>query len=102
MVRILFAAGLVLFARQAWGQVEYLRHGKGGTPWEEVLHIGDTIDLTGGNLAPLEADPDQNVMPFVRKLGGAAAMWNLAFISTNPVLDYLTDGDNNEYHTVTS
>ena len=36
MVRILFAAGLVLFARPAWGQVEYLRHGKGGTPYEAI------------------------------------------------------------------
>ena len=67
-------AALLLFAGAGQAQVQRLKiGGDDGLEWENNSLIFNAIEVTEDDgLSPLEADPEENILPRIKELGGSA------------------------------
>ena len=74
---------------------ERLKIGGDGLEWESNSIIFNALEVTDeGGLSPLEADPEENILPRIKELGGSATTSVLtAAARSNQILNELIDGD---------
>ena len=67
-------AALLFLAGSGQAQVQRLKiGGNDGLEWESNSLIFNAIEVTAdGTLSPLEADPEENILPRIKELGGSA------------------------------
>ncbi|MEE3235051.1 MAG: discoidin domain-containing protein [Candidatus Latescibacterota bacterium] len=74
---------------------ERLKFGGNGNAWDETglyLNALEVTQLEG--LSPLEADPNENILPRIRELGGGATTSvTTAAARSNQIINELIDGD---------
>ena len=91
--------GLVVLATFALGIVEEslavqeLKVGGAGRSWLETALVFSTVEDIDGTLAPLEADPTENLLPRVSELGGTAVSSVPVIGGSSEILRQLTDSD---------
>jgi hypothetical protein len=77
------------------GAGERLKFGGDGNSWDETglyLNALEVTELEG--LSPLEADPNENILPRIRELGGGATTSvTTAAARSNQIINELIDGD---------
>ena len=74
---------------------ERLKIGGDGLEWENNSLIFNALEVTDeGGLSPLEADPEENILPRIKELGGSATTSvRTAAARSNQILNELIDGD---------
>lgn len=74
---------------------ERLKIGGAGLEWEANSLVFNALEVTGaGGLSPLEADPEENILPRIKELGGSATTSVLtAAARSNQILNELIDGE---------
>jgi hypothetical protein len=89
-------AALLLFAGAGQAQVQRLKiGGDDGLEWESNSLIFNAIEVTtDGALSPLEADPEENILPRIKELGGSATTSvRTAAARSNQIINELIDGE---------
>ena len=73
---------------------ERLKIGGDGLEWESNSLVFNALEVTAaGTLSPLEADPEENILPRIKELGGSATTSVLtAAARSNQILNELIDG----------
>ncbi len=74
---------------------ERLKIGGDGLDWEGNSLVFNALEVTDdGGLSPLEADPEENILPRIKELGGSATTSvRTAAARSNQILNELIDGD---------
>ena len=74
---------------------ERLKIGGDGLEWESNSLVFNALEVTdGGGLSPLEADPEENILPRIKELGGSATTSvRTAAARSNQIINELIDGD---------
>ena len=74
---------------------ERIKFGGNGNAWDETGLYLNALEVTGSEgLSPLEADPDENILPRIRELGGGATTSvTTAAARSNQIINELIDGD---------
>ena len=74
---------------------ERLKIGGDGLEWESNSLVFNALEVTDeGGLSPLEADPEENILPRIKELGGSATTSvRTAAARSNYILNELIDGD---------
>lgn len=74
---------------------ERLKIGGDGLEWESNSIVFNALEVTDeGGLSPLEADPEENILPRIKELGGSATTSVLtAAARSNQILNELIDGE---------
>ena len=74
---------------------ERLKIGGEGLEWESNSLVFNALEVTDeGGLSPLEADPEENILPRIKELGGSATTSvRTAAARSNQILNELIDGD---------
>ena len=74
---------------------ERLKIGGDGLEWESNSLVFNALEVTDeGGLSPLEADPEENILPRIKELGGTATTSvRTAAARSNYILNELIDGD---------
>ena len=74
---------------------ERLKIGGDGLEWESNSTVFNALEVTDeGGLAPLEADPEENILPRIKELGGrATTSVTTAAARSNEIINELIDGD---------
>lgn len=89
---ILLLAGFILPGRAT--AVEQITIGGSGLTWEENSIVFNALEEVDSSLLPLEADPEENILPRIKELGGSAETSVLtAAARSNQILNELTDED---------
>ena len=91
IVLVVFALGTV----EAGLAAQELKVGGAGRSWSETALVFSKVEEVEGTLAPLEADPTENLLPRVRELGGSAttSVTVIGLWGTGDILPGLADGD---------
>ena len=73
---------------------ERLKIGGDGLEWESNSLIFNALEVTDdGGLSPLEADPEENILPRIKELGGSATTSvTTAAARSNQIINELIDG----------
>ena len=73
---------------------ERLKIGGDGLEWESNSLVFNALEVTDeGGLSPLEADPEENILPRIKELGGSATTSvRTAAARSNQILNELIDG----------
>lgn len=73
---------------------ERLKIGGDGLEWESNSLVFNALEVTAeGGLSPLEADPEENILPRIKELGGSATTSvRTAAARSNQILNELIDG----------
>lgn len=73
---------------------ERLKIGGDGLEWEGNSLVFNALEVTDeGGLSPLEADPEENILPRIKELGGSATTSvRTAAARSNQILNELIDG----------
>lgn len=73
---------------------ERLKMGGDGLEWESNSLVFNALEVTAeGGLSPLEADPEENILPRIKELGGSATTSvRTAAARSNQILNELIDG----------
>ena len=73
---------------------ERLQIGGDGLEWESNSLIFNALEVTeDGGLSPLEADPEENILPRIKELGGSATTSvRTAAARSNQIINELIDG----------
>lgn len=73
---------------------ERLKIGGAGLEWEGNSLVFNALEVTDeGGLSPLEADPEENILPRIKELGGSATTSvRTAAARSNQILNELIDG----------
>ena len=73
---------------------ERLKIGGNGLEWESNSLVFNALEVTDeGGLSPLEADPEENILPRIKELGGSATTSvRTAAARSNQILNELIDG----------
>ena len=89
---ILLLAGFIFPGRAT--AVDQITIGGSGLPWEDNSIIFNALEEVDSSLLPLEADPEENILPRIKELGGSAETSVLtAAARSNQILNELTDED---------
>lgn len=74
---------------------ERLKIGGDGLEWESNSIVFNALEVTDeGGLSPLEADPEENILPRIKELGGrATTSVRTAAARSNEIINELIDGD---------
>ena len=74
---------------------ERLKIGGDGLEWESNSIVFNALEVTDeGGLSPLEADPEENILPRIKELGGSATTSvTTAAARSNEIINELIDGD---------
>ena len=74
---------------------ERLKIGGDGLEWESNSLVFNALEVTDeGGLSPLEADPEENILPRIKELGGSATTSvRTAAARSNQIINELIDGD---------
>lgn len=74
---------------------ERLKIGGAGLEWESNSLVFNALEVTAeGALSPLEADPEENILPRIKELGGSATTSvRTAAARSNQIINELIDGD---------
>ena len=74
---------------------ERLKIGGDGLEWESNSIVFNALEVTDeGGLSPLEADPEENILPRIKELGGrATTSVTTAAARSNEIINELIDGD---------
>ena len=74
---------------------ERLKIGGDGLEWEGNSIVFNALEVTDeGGLSPLEADPEENILPRIKELGGwATTSVTTAAARSNQIINELIDGD---------
>ncbi len=91
---MLFAV-LVAFSSHVGHAAERLKIGGGGQTWDSIGLFFNALEVTDDEgLSPLEADPEENILPRIRELGGGATTSvTTAAARSNQIINELIDGD---------
>ncbi len=91
---ILFAAFIALLSRDVYA-AERLKIGGNGQTWDDIGLFFNALEVTDEEgLSPLEADPEENILPRIRELGGGATTSvTTAAARSNQIINELIDGD---------
>ena len=91
---ILFAAFIAFLSHESRA-AERLVIGGNGQAWDDVGLFFNALEVTAGEgLSPLEADPEENILPRIRELGGGATTSvTTAAARSNQIINELIDGD---------
>lgn len=73
---------------------ERLKIGGDGLEWESNSIVFNALEVTeDGGLSPLEADPEENILPRIKELGGSATTSvTTAAARSNQIINELIDG----------
>lgn len=73
---------------------ERIKMGGDGLEWESNSLVFNALEVTAeGGLSPLEADPEENILPRIKELGGSATTSvRTAAARSNQILNELIDG----------
>ena len=73
---------------------ERIKIGGDGLEWESNSLVFNALEVTAeGGLSPLEADPEENILPRIKELGGSATTSvRTAAARSNQILNELIDG----------
>ena len=73
---------------------ERIKIGGDGLEWESNALVFNALEVTAeGGLSPLEADPEENILPRIKELGGSATTSvRTAAARSNQILNELIDG----------
>ena len=89
---LILLAGFILPGRAA--AVEQITIGGSGLAWEENSIVFNALEEVDSSLLPLEADPEENILPRIKELGGSAeTSVRTAAARSNQILNELTDED---------
>ncbi len=91
---ILFAAFIAFLSHESRA-AERLVIGGSGQTWDDVGLFSNALEVTDREgLSPLEANPEENILPRVRELGGGATTSvTTAAARSNQIINELIDGD---------
>jgi hypothetical protein len=90
----ILAALLIGFSGSSQAQVQRLKIGGDGLEWESNSLIFNALEVSEGSLLPLEADPDENILPRIKELGGnATTSVRTAAARSNQIINELTDDE---------
>lgn len=87
-------ACLAMGASTPAAAAERLKIGGDGLEWEGNSLVFNALEVTDeGGLSPLEADPEENILPRIKELGGSATTSvRTAAARSNQILNELIDG----------
>ena len=84
----------IAIAPERAAAVEQITIGGSGLAWEENSIIFNALEAVDGSLLPLEADPEEDILPRIKELDGSAETSVLtASARSNQILTQLTDDD---------
>ena len=92
----ILAALLIGFSGSSQAQVQRLKiGGDDGLEWEDNSLIFNALEVTETTaLSPLEADPEENLLPRIKELGGnATTSVRTAAARSNQIINELIDGE---------